>query len=51
MTPEFSIIFAVSLVQIDEVDPGSNVTLGLGFTTTVDVKLFPEHPAALGVIV
>ena len=44
-------IFVVALVQIDAVDPGPNVTLGLGFTITFEVKLVPLHPAAVGVIV
>jgi hypothetical protein len=44
-------IFVVAFVQMDVVDPDPNVTLGLGFTMTVDVKSVPLHPDAVGVIV
>ena len=50
-TPELRMMFVVSLVQMNAVEAGSKVTLGLGFTTTVEVKSSPSHPAALGVIV
>ena len=42
-------MFVVSLVQIEGVDAGPKVTLGLGLTVTVVVKLDPIHPLAIGV--